>query len=85
MTNDLVFLKLTEIFRDVFDDDSLVFHDGLAARDVHGWDSIANIRLMLSIEQEFGFRFAAGEISALRNFGELVGAIISRVGQGVSP
>jgi acyl carrier protein len=80
VTKDAVLSKLPEIFRDVFDDDSIVLRDSLTARDLKGWDSIANIRLMLSIEQEFGFRFAVGEISELRNLGELVEAIIRHVG-----
>lgn len=78
--SDIVISKLNEIFRDVFDDDSIVLRDDLTARHVKGWDSIANIRLMLSIEREFGFRFATGEISELRNVGELVHAILRRVG-----
>jgi acyl carrier protein len=80
MTEDVVLLKLREVFRDVFDVDSIVLRDDLTAKDVKGWDSIANIRLMLSVEQEFGFRFAAGEISELRNLGELVQAIVRHGG-----
>ena len=48
------------IFHDVFDDNSIVLGDETSARTVRGWDSVANIRLMLSIEDEFGFKFEAG-------------------------
>ncbi|HVJ53694.1 MAG TPA: acyl carrier protein [Aliidongia sp.] len=70
--------KLTEIFRDVFDDDDITLRGDMTAKDVEGWDSVAHIRLMLSIEQKFGFRFEVEEISELRNVGELAAAISKR-------
>ena len=57
---------LTPIFRDVFDDDELVISEVTTAPDVEGWDSLANIRIMVSIEKAFGVRFAAAEISRLK-------------------
>jgi len=47
----------------------------MTAADVEGWDSMGNVRLFLAIEQEFGLRFAASEIGAIKNVGELVAAI----------
>jgi acyl carrier protein len=73
-----VLTKVTEIFRDVFDDDSIVLRDDMTARDVPGWDSLANVRLMLSIEQAWGFQFSLTEISELRNVGDLLIAIRTR-------
>ncbi|HEX3943195.1 MAG TPA: acyl carrier protein [Rhizomicrobium sp.] len=73
-----VLTKVTEIFRDVFDDDSIVLRDNMTARDVPGWDSLANVRLMLSIEQAWGFQFSLTEISELRNVGDLLIAIRNR-------
>jgi acyl carrier protein len=70
--------KLTGIFHDVFDDDTIVLRDDTTARDVAGWDSVANIRLMVSIEEAFGFQFDTAEISEMRNVGDLIAAIRSR-------
>ena len=66
---------LTEILRDVFDNDEVTATPGLTAADVEGWDSMGNVRLFLSIEQEFGVRFSAGEIGAIKNIGELIALI----------
>jgi acyl carrier protein len=51
------------------------------ARTVPGWDSVANIRLMLGVEEEYGFRFELDEYSEFRNVGDLVSGIRRRIGQ----
>ena len=72
MDENRIYPKLTEIFRNVFGDDTLVASPTLTAKDVHGWDSLRNIRLMLTIERAYGIRFSASEIGKLQNVGELV-------------
>jgi len=67
-----IYPKLTEILRDVFGDDTLVATSTLTAKDVPGWDSLRNIRLMLTIEKAYGVRFSASEIGKLQNVGDLV-------------
>jgi acyl carrier protein len=48
MTDSEILAKLTPVFRDVFDDDRIVLRPEMSARDVDRWDSVANIRLMVS-------------------------------------
>ena len=67
-----IYATLSEILRDTFDNDDLEATPGLTAAQVEGWDSMGNVRLFLSIEQEFGVRFNASEISGIKNVGELV-------------
>ncbi len=69
---------LTPIFRDVFDDDELVISEVTTAPDVEGWDSLANIRIMVSIEKAFGVRFAAAEISRLKDVGTLAELVLRK-------
>jgi len=78
MDRNEVLVKLSAVFHNVFDDDSIVISDQTTARDIDGWDSLANIRLILSIEQEFRLKFDVGEISEFRNVGDLVTAIAGR-------
>lgn len=70
--------NLTPIFRDVLDDDELVISELTTALDVEGWDSLANIRIMVSIEKEFGVRFTAAEISNLINVGALAELVLKK-------
>ena len=36
---------LGEIFRELFDDDSLILQPDMTACDVDGWDSLAHVRI----------------------------------------
>jgi len=64
--------KLTHILRDVFDDDSLTAAPQLTADEVDEWDSLNHVRLILTVEKEFRVKFAASEITGLKNVGELI-------------
>ena len=48
------------------------------AQDVDGWDSLAHIRLVVSIEKALGLRFSAAEISGLVNVGEMAELILKK-------
>jgi len=67
--------RLTSIFRDVFDEESIRVVPELSARDVHGWDSLAHIRLILTVEKAFKVRFSTSEIGKLQTVGDLVALI----------
>ena len=73
-----IYAKLTTVFYDVFDDDSIDVTSGLSARDVDGWDSLTHIRLMVTVEKAFKVKFSTPEIGKLENVGDLVALIRSR-------
>ena len=66
---------INEIFIDVFDDPSIEVNESTSASDVDNWDSLAQIRLIVSIEKYFNLRFNSIEISNLRNVGDLINLI----------
>jgi acyl carrier protein len=67
-----VYSRLTEIFHDVFDDDSILVTPQLSAKDVDGWDSLTHIRLIITIEKAFKIKFSTAEMGKLENVGDLV-------------
>ena len=69
---DPILARLTPIFREVFDDDTLSLRPEMTASDVDGWDSLAHIRLILSVQKAFGIKFSAVEMSRLKNVGDLM-------------
>ena len=75
-STDAVYQRLNRIFCDVLDDDDLVLRQDTTAADVEGWDSMANVQLMLAVEREFGVHLSAGQMQALRNVGDLVSVIV---------
>jgi acyl carrier protein len=66
------YAKLTGVFRDVFDDDSLVIGPETTAADVPGWDSQAHISLVVATEMLFGIRFRTSELEGLHNVADFV-------------
>jgi acyl carrier protein len=75
MTTEDAYPKLTEVFRDVFDDDSILVTPELTASDVDEWDSFNHIRLVVAVEKKFGMKFSAAEVQRLKNVGEFVALI----------
>jgi len=75
MTREEAYERLTEVFREVFDDDELVISDETVADDVDGWDSFEHINLVVAVENEFGFKIPMGKVVTMKNVGEMVDII----------
>ena len=71
--------QITAIMEDVFDEDDLQYADGLSAADIEEWDSLSNIRFMVSVEKKFGIRFSNSEIEGLQNLGEMVDLLTAKL------
>ena len=72
MTPDQILETLTDVFRDVFDDDALVLTRETTANDIEEWDSLNQIKLILGCEQAFNLRLKPREINALQDIGTMV-------------
>lgn len=64
-------VELTPIFREVFDDDSIVLTRTTTADDIDAWDSLSHMNMVMAVEVRFKIRFALGELPALKNVGDL--------------
>jgi acyl carrier protein len=73
--------RIRPIFRDVLDLPSFDVMPSDNASTVEGWDSLAHINLVTNIEQEFGIRFALGELAELKNVGEMIDLILKKLAQ----
>jgi acyl carrier protein len=79
-----VYEKLTELFRDIFDDDAIVVSDNTTAMDVEGWDSLSNIQLILAVESAFRIRLSVAQVSSLAKLGDLVSIIETKIGRAAA-
>lgn len=70
--------RLTQIFRSVFDDDSITLFDEMTADDLEDWDSQSHITLVVACEKEFGLRMTPAEVGRLKNVGEMVKLLVER-------
>jgi acyl carrier protein len=77
--NEALWTRLTGIFRDLFDDDSIELTPATTADDIEDWDSVTHIELLVEIERAFGIRFNTGEVAGLENVGEMADLIGKRV------
>ena len=71
--------RVEAILRDVFDLPQLLVTPNLTAQDVEEWDSIAHIRVVVAIEQEFNVKFALGELQSLQNVGDMLRLIEKKI------
>ena len=73
--------RLTNVFKDVFDDENIVINKDTVASDIDGWDSLEHINLICAIEDEFNIKFSMGETVSLKNVGEMEEMIIKKCQQ----
>jgi len=73
-----IYERLNEVFRDVFDDGEISVTAETTAKDIEDWDSLNHISLIAAVEDEFGVSFTMGEVSSMKNVGEMVSIIEAR-------
>ena len=72
--------RLTQVFRETFDDDSIEIFDAMTVDDLDDWDSVTHITLVLGVEKEFKIRLSAAQVGALENVGAMIGLLEKHVG-----
>ena len=75
MSRDEILEQVTDIFRDEFDDDSILLTDATVAGDVDGWDSLMHISMLAAIEDAFDFKFEMKDVVGMKNVGEMLDII----------
>ncbi len=78
MDDAAILMKLTELFREIFDDDNLVLIPATAAADVAGWDSMNHIAIVVETERRFGVKFRTTEIEAVKSVGDFIALIAKK-------
>ena len=63
--------QLTDVFRNVFDDDTIVIIPETTADDIEGWDSLSHVNLIIAVELKFNIEFTQQEIRSFSNVGEM--------------
>ena len=78
MDSKTIYTRLNKVFRDVFDDDSINVTPKTTAKDIEDWDSLEHITLISAVEREFKMKFKMGEISSMKNVGEMANIVAAR-------
>ena len=75
MEKDEIRNKLTEIIRDILDDETILLSRKTVAKDIEDWDSLAHISIIVAIEKEFNVKFDLYDIKRLQNVGDMIDLI----------
>lgn len=75
-----VLLRLNSVFQEVFDDAQLTVTPATSSHDIADWDSVAQVKLVLAIEEAFAVRFSSDEISNIRSVGDFMFALAKQRG-----
>ena len=70
--------RIHTVFREVFDNESMNLTADTSDKDLEDWDSVAQVKLVLAIEAEFGLQFSSEEVTRMHSVGDFVEAVRSR-------
>ena len=73
-----ILIKLQNIFRGIFDDDSIKLNSNTTAEDIEEWDSLNQIRIILACEKEFTVKLNPRQVNDFSNIGDMVEHLFSK-------
>lgn len=76
---DDVLEQLQPIFQEALDQPELRVTRSSNASNTENWDSLAHIDLMEMVQQRFKVKFALGELQDLKDVGDLVDMIVTKM------
>jgi acyl carrier protein len=75
--------QVEQLVRDIIGDEDICLTADTATTDVDGWDSLANVSIIFSLEEAFGVRLGDEVLAGFDTVGELV-AMVDRA-RGAQP
>lgn len=79
MTRKELLEAVAEILRDIFDDDTLEVTESTCSDDVEDWDSLEQINILVAIQDRFGIQFSLDDVSDLKDVGDTLDLIESKI------
>ena len=71
--------QLETVLREFFKQDSLEISDAMSLKDVPGWDSLAHVNLINTLENEFTVRFSVRDLIRMTTIGGIKRALESKL------
>jgi len=73
-----ILARLTPILEDTFDATNYEFTLDTARDDIEEWDSLAQVRLFLAVEMDFGFKFDLDDMENIDGISDLIDIISAK-------
>lgn len=84
MSKELIIKKLSNIFKENFDDPTLEIDLNTTPDDIEEWDSFEQINLISAIEDEFEIKFLLEDINELKSVRKMVEYIEKNLSKNTS-
>ncbi len=70
--------EVARIFREVFEEPDMPLAPGTSREQLPEWDSVAQVKLVLAMEEAFSIEFTTDEVASLHTVGGFVEALEKR-------
>lgn len=70
--------NLNAIFKEVFDDKSIIINDEMTANDVENWNSLTHMLLISKVEEVFNIKIKLKELNRLKTVGDIVTLLVEK-------
>jgi acyl carrier protein len=71
--------ELEQVFRKVFNNESLIISRDMSANDVDGWNSLNHMILVSEVEKAFSIRLKLKDLNKMHNVGDMIDIILSKL------
>lgn len=71
--------QITAIFKDVLQNDRIELTETSSAKDVDGWESATHMMIITEIENQFDVEFELDELWEMKNVGDLITILKSKI------
>lgn len=78
MNRNEIIEKLTLVFHEVFNDNTIVLREDMTAADVENWDSLTHMLMITKVEETFGIKFRLKELNKLKQVGDIVSLVVEK-------
>jgi len=75
------FIRLQRIFREVLEDDAFQLSTTHSQRNLPDWDSFAQVKLVIGVEEEFDVKFSIDEAAETKSAAGLLQLIREKTGR----
>lgn len=67
--------QLQNVFRVVFQNETLIIQASTSAKDIKMWDSLMHLELIAAVESAFKIEFSFNEVMSFKDVGDMMNAI----------
>jgi len=71
--------ELEQVFRKVFNNESLIISRDMSANDVDGWNSLNHMILVSEVEKAFSIKLKLKDLNKMHNVGDMIDIILSKL------